>query len=104
MRTNTFVELPILSRNVVSSWTVKDSFHSGSSNFEKTLHQEIERVREDENVLHSRLKQTNFAAMNKEERAQLQDQFASVKRRKALLALLVENMQKCSAAIAQNFR
>lgn len=82
----------------------KDDFGAPLTSFEVTLHQEVQNITRLENALDLKLKGTNKDQFTPEEKQQLMDQYSSIQQAKKLLAMIVEQMQKCAASISANFR
>lgn len=82
--------------------TGTDHFSLPLAGFEKALHQKVEAITRFENMV--KLKSVTIDQFDSQEKQKLIDAHESIQQQKKLLALIVENMQKCAANIYANFR
>ena len=82
----------------------KDGFTQKQSSFAISLHQEIMTLNKRSDDLNIKMKASKFAELQAEEQKALIREYSMIQRSREMLALIVDQMQKCAANIIANFR
>lgn len=89
---------------LTNSGTSIDLFSGPTSRFETTLHQEVVSLNQRTRDLEKKIKNTKLDELSAQEQQSIMREYSLIQRTKEMLTLIVDNMQKCAANIAANFR